>query len=54
MGLLIQTETLLRIEAPRVVGGMLSEVEFRRVLHDEHNRMLAHPPLRGPAMRLQN
>lgn len=36
------------------VGEMFREVEFRRVLHDEHDRMLAHSSLRGLAMRPQN
>ncbi len=45
MNLLIQPESLLRIETPRVVGGMLGEVQLRRVLYDEHNGMLTHPPL---------
>jgi hypothetical protein len=54
MHMLIQTETLLGVETLRIVGGMLCEVEFRRVLHDQHDRLPTHPPLSRFEMRLQN
>ena len=52
--LFVQPEAIRRIEARRVLGRMFGEIQLGRVLHDQHDRLLAQATLRGLPMRLQN
>lgn len=50
----IEPQPLGRVRAPRVLGRMLGEVEFARILDEQHDAMRTHPSDRGLAMRSQN
>ena len=52
--MLIPSEALLGIQTSRVFRRMIGEVQLRRILHDEHDRVLPHSPLRGLEVRLEN